>query len=203
MQRQNGVLAIASVLLLVMLAVGAGWLWERNRWSARNAYVVCLINTKELTMAMRAYAADNDDSLPAAATWCDDLAPYVAHDQEFVCPVTSAVGASYAMNHGVGNTRIEDLAPEKPWNERHESIVDPVTGEAVDPVSVVVLFDGPEGWNLAGGPEAARYRHNDGANFGFADGHVKWSRSDRVPEWRWPQKLAPDPRDGASDAAHP
>lgn len=198
MKRRRLVLTVASVLLLLGFMMWGGLLIERiENWRRRPSRAYdCLSNTKDLAVAMRAYTADHDHRFPAADAWCGGLTPYIETEQLFVCPVTTDGGASYAMNRWIGAVRIDGLAPEQA-RDRHGTILDPVAGGAADAARVVILFGGPEGWNVAGGPEAVRYRHNDGANFGFADGHVKWGRRDDAYEWRWPAKLTPGTRDGA------
>jgi len=193
MQSRNLVLTVASVLLLFVLVAGGSWLMDRRRWNAHRAETACLSNTKRLAIAMRTYAADHDARLPSAATWCDDLLPNLNSGNDFICPLGPDARATYAMNRWLDEVQIQGLDPESPYDEAAGKIPDPASGEAVDPAEVVMIIEGPGGWNLSGGPEAVRYRHNDGANFGFADGHARWGRSDRVYEWRWPHKLASHP----------
>jgi len=180
---------VGALIVFVVLALIVAGKWFRAVSRSRSARVenACLSNTKRLSMAMRAYALDHGERFPAAATWCDDITPYLHSEQALICPLARGARASYAMNQRMSHTHVGGIGTEGGPGEQPETVVDPVTEEAVDAARVVVLFDGPEGWNLAGGPEAVRYRHNDGAYFGFADGHVKWGRRDRADQCRWPQ----------------
>jgi len=190
-------IAIAGLALLLVAIAGKAIVSQHQSFQAR-AQTACLSHTKQLAMAMRTYAADHDARLPSTATWCDDLTPDLRSDQDFICPLGPDARSTYAMNRWMDEVQIEGVDPESPYDETAGTIPDPASGQAVDPAEVVLILEGPGGWNQAGGPDEVRYRHNGGANFGFADAHVKWSRSDRVHEWRWPQKLAPDPdRDSA------
>jgi prepilin-type processing-associated H-X9-DG protein len=58
------------------------------------------------------------------------------------------------------------------------------------PDATAVLLDSQGGWNLAGGPNAAAPRHNDGTYMLFADGSTRWMRSFNGVMWN-PRPPAP------------
>ena len=66
-----------------------------------------------------------------------------------------------------------------------------IDSEIASPASLFLLMDATNPWNDTC-QNAIRlcYRHNEGGNFAFADGHVKWqkSRTARPNEW-WPTLL--------------
>ena len=66
----------------------------------------CLTNMKQLSTAVSAYARDNNNHLPAAATWSDSVSNYVSSTNFFHCPADSHPGCSYAFNQKLGSDRI-------------------------------------------------------------------------------------------------
>jgi hypothetical protein len=86
----------------------------------------CSANLELLAMAARRYARDHGGLLPAAATWQDDLAPYVLLVQEgdwwggdeaeepdpFHCPAASELQFGYAINAAVAGRNALDLSDQ-------------------------------------------------------------------------------------------
>lgn len=74
----------------------------------------CISNMKQISLAAVMYILDNDDTLPDAQKWCDELAVY---DERFVkklvCPAASAA-CCYAMNSNLSGVKDSDiLQPER------------------------------------------------------------------------------------------
>ncbi|MCE5217609.1 hypothetical protein LLH03_11350 [bacterium] len=70
----------------------------------------CRSNLRTLGKAFRAYARDHDGMLPPAASWCDDISPYVPPEQLkpelFRCPCLPMFDYGYAMNSELAGTDI-------------------------------------------------------------------------------------------------
>jgi len=135
-----------------MLAVLAAILFPtfaKAREKARQSS--CMSNMKQLATGIQMFAQDHDDRLPGALTWHDDVLPYVNNEQLFNCPTTETGGDTYAINPLVAGRNLADI-------ENHEG--------------TVLLYE----VDRTGQPV---FPHNDGANYAFVDGHVKWlSRRD-------------------------
>ena len=126
----------------------------------------CLSNLKQLELAQLMYAQGYNGMLPPASGWIDLQMPYTKNEQIYLCPEDStpfmpgAFPVSYAMNVAVSGQDTTKLG---------------------NPAQVPSLYDatGPFGDHTIGA-----FRHNDGANLGFLDGHVKWiGRSAWTATW--------------------
>jgi prepilin-type N-terminal cleavage/methylation domain-containing protein/prepilin-type processing-associated H-X9-DG protein len=189
------VIAIIAILAAILFPVFA-----RAREKARQSS--CQSNLKQIGLAYAMYAQDYDERLPrgsgyvAAATvistygeWYITLAPYIKNTQIYNCPsspytdINAGGTTSNALGYGVGYTRnlwLSTLA----------------MAQIVEPANCIQLVDGRNNYarwqcpaHLAGsptyvassGPDTSNTnyawtntRHNDGANYLFCDGHVKW-----------------------------
>ena len=153
--------------------------------------------------AVLQYTQDYDELQPASwrgsagyavgsYKWRRMIFPYVASQQVYVCPSKADLTtwdpaqawdssnewngtAGYAMNvvHYTGG------APDDPAGKALASIV--------SPAETILLTDGSgsEGFANSGGLNTHDYirtgteakRHNEGANYSYIDGHVKWLNS--------------------------
>ncbi len=143
------------------------------------------------------YAQDYDEMFPrssgyvAPATiiavqgeWYITLQPYIKNNQIFNCPSQpytafySGGTSSTALGYGVGYSRNLDFGsnPAAPG---------PAMAMIKEPAAIVYLTDGANNYCRLPCPGTtvtcgwtnyawAWNRHNDGANYVFADGHAKW-----------------------------
>jgi len=143
-------------LLIALLAwapaTGFQWVAAGDWRSAQQS--VTIGNTKVLGSAALEYAQDHQGRFPKAATWCDDLLPYVRDRRSFRDPLARGLECAYAFNSALSDVRADSV---------------------VDPASVVLIFESDRGWNAAGGAEllAERIRGDDMDIYAFADGHVQ------------------------------
>ena len=99
----------------------------------------------------------------APSSWNSAVARYAAAEPILLCPMGPQDGESnYGLNRHVlsgGVARISDTS------------------------KIVLLYESQRaGTNLTGDELDVDLRHNGGANFVFADGHVKWQR--KIPEFK-------------------
>jgi len=146
---------IEVLVVFGMLAILAAILFPvfaRSREKARQAS--CSSNLKQLALGTLSFAQDYDGRLPGTVTWRDDILPYVQNEQLFVCPVAEGGPVTYSINPLVAGRNLKDIE---------------------DREGTVLLYE----VDRAGQPV---FPHNDGANFAFADGHVKWLSKRQAPE---------------------
>ncbi|HEY3397750.1 MAG TPA: H-X9-DG-CTERM domain-containing protein [Armatimonadota bacterium] len=118
----------------------------------------CLSNVKQLMLGSIMYASDNNDHFPPAADWPDRLYPYLKNAQIYACPNDDAP------------RRFSDQIPKLGYTLNMKA--NQLANSAIPrPAELVILFDGTQ---VYGGLESVAFRHNEGANTGFADGHAKW-----------------------------
>lgn len=147
---------IETILTVAVVCLTAAILWPvsgGDRVSAKKA--ACISNLKQLSMASIMYKTDFDDHVMLAATWADDMSPFVKNKDLYRCPETFRLGAfGYAFSRALGGVRIPDRS-------------------AAD---TIMIFDSTDlSWNANGDlrllPSVGRHQ---GGNSGvaFADGHA-------------------------------
>jgi prepilin-type N-terminal cleavage/methylation domain-containing protein/prepilin-type processing-associated H-X9-DG protein len=189
------VIAIIAILAAILFPVFA-----RAREKARQSS--CLSNEKQLMTGILMYAGDYDEllvynwydpnlsgSLDAGEyTWRSAILPYVRNSQIFQCPSKRMDGTAFDGGFDAGALSGYAL------NVAHYPVGSPTPpygaplGQVGDASSCVFIMeeDGGESRgtadNAAGWvPEdAPALRHNEGANYAFVDGHVKFMKPAQI-----------------------
>ena len=191
------VIAIIAVLAAILFPVFA-------RARAKGLQTQCLSNMKQLGTAMLAYAMDYDMNLPLWSlegdpmpsppnpchTWDVALDPYVKNVQIYVCPSNPYESAS-------GGNPPVPAGPKRGYSmPRYVSGI--YTSAPPNSVDTVLLVE-KGAYGMGWWPDAAaesfyqmgmqqvyptdtkQMPHNDGKDFLFMDGHVKWNHVDQGP----------------------
>jgi prepilin-type processing-associated H-X9-DG protein len=157
---------IVSAVFLLMLPIFAAMLLPALAAAKEKAQSInCVSNVKQLSLAVRMYAADNKDQYPAATNWCNAIQSEVGTTNAFHCPADFSGGrCSYAFNARLSGAE--------------EGKVDPNT---------VMIFEADGNWNTSGGRELmlTKSRHGHLVAVGFADGHVERVTESRLSQLRW------------------
>lgn len=190
------VIAIIALLAAILFPVFA-----RARENARKTS--CANNLKQIALGWTQYAQDFDEQIVAysltggsgsqAVTWTSVLQPYLKSRQLYVCPSnTNGRVLGYAYNFPMGGTG-RSLA-DIPLPAKSPAFADAVgTNTAnrclafITPTAALPFHDGrySDETNLAAnwtGSSQGMIKgdaHLDGANYAFADGHVKWMHYER------------------------
>jgi prepilin-type processing-associated H-X9-DG protein len=137
------------------------------------------------------YAQDYDETLPMATslqadglrTISDFTMPYFKNAQIMLCPSDSEGSVDIA---GICVARGITLAPGAVPRTSYSVnaslypgailFVVPVVslGQIKHPAECPATFDGIWNASMLPGPSQPAFRHNDGMNVGFVDGHAKW-----------------------------
>ncbi|MBI5834229.1 MAG: DUF1559 domain-containing protein [Armatimonadetes bacterium] len=179
------VIAIIAILAAILFPVFA-----KAREKARQSS--CQSNLKQLGLAFTQYVQDYDEKYPSwyqnfqvngtDATWDWAIQPYMKSQQIIQCPSDSksqrvtngiysgSIYRSYALTRTIGGTLLGD--PN--WPPRALAAVP-------SPALTVMLYEKDNlnvtAWNWYATGETlgdqTAWRHNDAANFLYADGHVK------------------------------
>ena len=162
-----------GLFVLAMLAAILFPVFARAREKAQQAS--CMSNVKQLELAALMYDQDYHQ-LPDGSRWCDEITPYIRNSAIFVCPQGGGGPSDYAINSAVAGISATTIT---------------------QPAAVVSIFDSTSGWNQQGGASIVAPRHNNGANIGFVDGHVKWVNGSSVGGRTWtPTISGPAPTTG-------
>lgn len=155
----------------------------------------CQSNLKQIGLGMAQYVVDYDGKYPRVASgakansrkgadlsafgWADALYPYTKSTQLFQCPIEKT--------NSTKNEAAQSEYTDYWFNARASGVNEKYFSE---PAQIILMGDGNDGtdatnarYHLMSIPVKWRsdeksplYRHRDegGANFAFADGHVKW-----------------------------
>jgi prepilin-type N-terminal cleavage/methylation domain-containing protein/prepilin-type processing-associated H-X9-DG protein len=171
------VIAIIAILAAILFPVFA-----RARENARRTS--CQNNLKQVAIAIQQYTGDYDERFPPEDTdvntpgWALVIQPYLKSEAALQCPSES----SPLPTGTTTDARATEIGFTDYWY--NYNIGTPVTlAQLTYPSNTVLNGDGATGlasYAVQKVPNLGAQRHLEGGNYGFADGHVKWYRSDKV-----------------------
>ena len=182
------VIAIIAILAAILFPVFA-----KAREKARQAS--CSSNLKQQVLACLQYSNDYDERFPKnhwdgstsfanhERTWAQMTYPYVKNVQIFRCPSQSGTSVTPGS---AGNYVQVPYGSYGYSSWMHQRALADITS----PAMLFILMDATNPWNdTCQNARRLCFRHNEGGNFAFTDGHVKWrrSRTPRPQEW-WPDR---------------
>ena len=187
---------IEIAVILSVLGIIAAILWPalpRNYPVPKRA--ICQSNLKQIGLAFHQYVQDYDEKFPQVASsgttgqaygWADALQPYLKSTQVYQCPAeptplqstpdpTQAGYTDYWFNSNLSGV------PEKKLNAEALTILsgDGNTGKGGTDACYAKSHL-PSAWRTD--QKSPVWRHPDGANYLFADGHVKQLKPDKVQD---------------------
>ncbi len=176
------VIAIIAILAAILFPVFA-----RAREKARQSS--CLSNVKQIGVAVQMYIQDYDGAYPAYYigpsqtmdySWVSLVGPYAKNQQIFLCPSDSGA-ARWTPGNGdsVSNVSYGWNYNWISYNARNQAGGAPtMDADFQYPAETVLFCDAAQHYVQGPGTASSSYwpqgRHNEGANFGLADGHAKW-----------------------------
>jgi len=165
------VLAGLAIIAVVFYPVSSGVPTD-------NARTNCQSNLKQIGLAIKQYNQDYNYKFPPVNLgkqgWADMLQPYLKNTQLFQCPKANSKHPDGKIDYFY-NARVAGQAEEK-----FEYIANTImTGDGIaDAPSNANLTTFPAAWVTE--EKSPAWRHLEGANYGFADGHVKWLKPTSV-----------------------
>ncbi len=196
------VIAIIAILAAILFPVFA-----RAREKARQSS--CLSNVKQLMTGIMMYAQDYDEMLCPGSRWyngagqtvwwVDGIQPYVKNASILRCPSEQKEDYGYGWNYQEFGHQEAGYPYAAGWCTTLAEIDYPATtiliGDRMDSTNPSYQS---KRWRLIyrWWPPNLAERHNNGGNYGLADGHAKWyskqSLSGAAGEgdgpWRWSTK---------------
>ena len=177
------VIAIIAILAAILFPVFA-----KAREKARQT--ACLSNEKQICLGILMYAQDYDERFPGlfmpngvTTPWYPDLImPYIKNLQIFQCPSKSAVVLSgWGYTYGTCGYAADCAIVGGGGGQAMASLTHPATSVLLAETSgdgrtpccnpAGVVWNSNSNYGCMSGIDE---RHNDGSNYGFADGHTKW-----------------------------
>jgi prepilin-type processing-associated H-X9-DG protein len=217
MIRRYGLTIVELIVILVILGIAAAILFPvftRSRDSDRRSPgMYCQSNLKQIALGMAQYAGDYEDKLPLvkgasvsgpsynpAYGWADAVEPYLKSTQIFQCPSEPTDPKVISTTSSTGVSALDPQFTDYWFNARLRGVS---RGQLQFVQRTFLLGDGNDGtekcdaryalsrlpgaWRTNSGSPAQR--HLGGANYAFADGHVKWLPPEKVtadpPENSW------------------
>ncbi len=197
MHKRSGFTLIELLVVIAIIAILAAILFPVfARARAKAQQNNCLSNTKQLALGLIMYASDYDERLPishewvTSTTWRYRVFPYVKNQQIFVCPSTVGLDSWAATAPAIGDAGLA-AGYALPYVHSYgwtPGATNPVSNgvkmsDVAAPAEWLMVLEG-NGSMVEGSPDttehgylrtdAAGKRHNEGSNYGFGDGHVKW-----------------------------
>src|SRR5262249_49300642 len=124
----------------------------------------CVKHVKQVALAVRLFAEDNNGRYPTGASWCDAIATNLANAKLLQCPARPGLRCGYGFNRQLAGRTLSSVPPD-----------------------VVMLFETSGGWNVTGGERELLQDSPHGRSYvvGFADGSVRQLKEDELSTLRW------------------
>ncbi|BCM91541.1 hypothetical protein IAD21_03416 [Abditibacteriota bacterium] len=168
---------VVIVIILILAAILFPVFMRPDEGGGRRRSI-CQSNLKQIGLGFAQYGQDYNEKFPraqvnASTGWADVLQPYIKSRQIFQCP--TAPNASPSLTDYFYNRRASDVVVDK-FESSSQTIL---TGDGNDNAPMwASLSQLPPSWIKIESSPARR--HLDGANYGFADGHVKYLTPSKV-----------------------
>ena len=156
---------LSAFMLLVFLAMSAAILLPALAKAKQKAeFASCENNVRQVSLAIRLYADENEGKCPQAANWCDAVLGNLSGPETLRCPQRRGDKSGFAFNAKLAGRTLSSIPPD-----------------------TVMLFESSGGWNFAGDAKDLVSRPPHGRNyiFGFADGSVRQVNGSELAELRW------------------
>jgi prepilin-type processing-associated H-X9-DG protein/prepilin-type N-terminal cleavage/methylation domain-containing protein len=186
------------VAIILILAVFVFPLFLRPTPAYRS---ICQSNQKQAVLAFKQYIQDYNEFYPvtdlndaavsvnAPLGWADALDPYLKSTQVFWCPLRIKDSSRDGHKRKPNENEYTDYWFNRRMSKMRESSVELSA-------TTVLLGEGNDGtdatnarYSLSTLPAAWRtninspaYRHLEGANYAFVDGHIKWLKPNKVTD---------------------
>ena len=121
-------------------------------------------NAKQVGLAVRLYADENDGKCPPAVNWCDAILPSLPAASVLQCPQRRDRKSGFGLNARIAGRTLSSIPPD-----------------------TVLLFESSGGWNFTGGAKDVLPGPPHGRNyvFCFADGSAREVPAEELPTLRW------------------
>jgi len=181
------ILYLVGVIFLIVMGLVFFPFFMRSSGSQISS---CSSNLKQLALAIQLYSQDYDGKLPSAifpnkiVGWANGLQPYVKSTQIFQCPQENNWPQRVPQPNEPGftdywfNRNIAGLQDKTLKNVDHLIMLGDGDGGSPESTASYAISQIPLSWLQSS--DSPLKRHLGGANYAFADGHVKWLKPDEI-----------------------
>jgi len=168
-----------AVLILVGLAIIAAVIFPFFGRARENEHPSsCQSNLKQIGLGIKQYVQDYDEKYPLVNSgqqgWMDIIMPYLRSTQTFQCP-SDKTGSVAGTTDFFYNARLAGQKEDKLIYISNTIMNGDGAGDSPTNASLATF---PAGW--ATDYNSPAWRHLEGANYSFADRHVKWLKPTAV-----------------------
>jgi len=158
-------IVVSGIMLIMSLPIMAALLLPALAKAKNRAQNVnCANNARQVALAVRLYADENDGKCPPAINWCDAIVNNLPGPGTLRCPQRRGEQSGFAFNAKLAGKILSSIPPD-----------------------TVLIFESDAGWNATGGADAVVSLPPHGGRyvFGFADGSVRQVGEGELPHLRW------------------
>ena len=177
--------AVLGLVVIVLLCIPV---FMRN--TLPPGHYSCQSNLKQIALGIFMYAQDYDEKLPPAifqkktVGWANGIQPYLKSTRIFQCPEqwhpeTPAPDEPGFTDYWM-NSNIAGLENKKITNSEQIIILGDGDGDSPESTASYAINQLPASWLQSSDSPAKR--HLGGANYAFADGHVKLLQPEQVTQ---------------------
>ncbi|HEX9997482.1 MAG TPA: DUF1559 domain-containing protein [Abditibacterium sp.] len=179
------VIAIIAILAAILFPV-----FGRARENARRSS--CQSNLKQIALGIKQYTQDYDERFPNIPTvvpdaenpgWAYAIQPYLKSEQIFQCPSDTAAPptlGTLVLRAGVAGFSDFYINGNLAVNNAGAGVSEAALNFSANTIMNGEGTSGSANFQQQQNPSAGQARHLEGANYSFADGHVKWLRPEKV-----------------------
>jgi len=152
--------------------------------------MTCRLNVQQIALALLVYSQDYDQKLPPAVIstktigWAEGTRPYIENSRIFQCPSEhherqdnpdSPGFTDYWINRNAAGVKLQN------FKDKAETILlGDGDGGSPESTASYTINQLPASWLQSSDSPAKR--HLGGANYAFADGHVKWLKPEEISQ---------------------